>query len=127
MFINFSDHPSCDWSNEQKNAAMKYGEIIDIPFPEVLPEADEEQIDSLAEEYADRMIAMRPAAVMCQGEYSVTFNVALRLIGAGITVLSACTEKCVISIREGVNVKSEALFSFVRFRRYSVKGVNISE
>ena len=30
IFINFSNHSSDRWSNEQKKAALNYGEIIDI-------------------------------------------------------------------------------------------------
>ena len=32
MFINFSNHPSEAWGKAQLNAAMEYGEVIDIPF-----------------------------------------------------------------------------------------------
>ena len=34
VFVNFSNHPSLRWSDEQlKVARQQYGEIIDVPFP----------------------------------------------------------------------------------------------
>lgn len=35
MFINFSNHPSVRWSAEQTAAAMKFGDFVDVPFPDV--------------------------------------------------------------------------------------------
>ena len=37
MFINFSNHPSVRWSAEQTAAAIEFGDIVDVPFPDVLP------------------------------------------------------------------------------------------
>ena len=39
MFINFSNHASTRWGVPQKQAAKKYGEIVDMQFPNVDPEA----------------------------------------------------------------------------------------
>lgn len=33
MFINFSNHPSANWSREQLEAARRYGEVADLSFP----------------------------------------------------------------------------------------------
>ena len=44
MFINFSNHPSKAWGKTQLNAAMEYGEVIDIPFPAVNPYSNKEEI-----------------------------------------------------------------------------------
>lgn len=41
MFINFTNHPSAQWSAEQKAAAQAYGEVIDLAFPAIDPAADE--------------------------------------------------------------------------------------
>ena len=40
MFINFSNHPSVRWSAEQTAAAMKFGDFVDVPFPDVPAGAD---------------------------------------------------------------------------------------
>ncbi len=33
MFINLSNHALQNWSLKQKEEAVKYGELIDLPFP----------------------------------------------------------------------------------------------
>lgn len=35
MFINFSNHPSKLWAEEERNAALQYGTIEDLVFPQV--------------------------------------------------------------------------------------------
>ena len=35
MFINFSNHPSRLWAEEERNAALQYGTIEDLAFPQV--------------------------------------------------------------------------------------------
>ena len=35
MFINFSNHPSKLWAEDEKNAAFQYGTIEDLAFPQV--------------------------------------------------------------------------------------------
>ena len=35
MFINFSNHPSKLWAEDEKNAALQYGTIEDLAFPQV--------------------------------------------------------------------------------------------
>lgn len=127
MFVNFSSHSSCEWSSKQRNEARKFGEIVDIAFPDVAPEAEEQQIEETAAAYAAKIIAMKPDVVMCQGEYSLTFHVVLRLLSAHIRVVCACTERCAICTHNETDTKIESLFSFVKFRNYSIKGVHIDE
>ena len=43
-FVNYSNHPSSAWSSDQIAAAHKYGDIIDIPFPNVSASSGEEEI-----------------------------------------------------------------------------------
>lgn len=46
MFINFTNHSSEKWSGEQRMAAERYGEIVDIPFPSVPPpEYDSQRVN----------------------------------------------------------------------------------
>lgn len=118
MFINFSNHPSAKWSEKQIAEAKKYGEIADIPFPDVSPYISEEEIDNIALKYTKEIISKKPDAVMCQGEYTLSFNVAMRLKKEGITVLCACSERCTIEIADNENNMRESLFTFVRFRKY---------
>ena len=51
VFINLSNHPSNAWSKEQYEAASEYGEVVDIPFPQIEASSSEEDIENLVEEY----------------------------------------------------------------------------
>ncbi len=121
MFVNFSNHPSDRWDISQYNAAVKYGEIVDVPFPEVSPEEDEAYIDRLIDESVTKITSAGDTleAVMVQGEYNLTYGVVNRLLALGIKVLSACTQRNVIeSVDETGNITKESRFCFVRFREY---------
>ena len=48
-FVNFTNHPSAQWSDRQRREALKYGNIQDIPFPDVDPLGDHDYIDGLAD------------------------------------------------------------------------------
>ena len=114
-FVNFSNHPSDRWDLSQKKEALQYGEaIVDIPFPEVDPALDESGLDRLAEEKYREILAWHPAAVMCQGEFGLTFAVVQRLLAAGVTVLHACSGRNVLTEGNEKIVR----FDFVQFRRF---------
>ena len=38
MFINYTNHPSDAWGEKQREEASKYGEILDIHFPDISPQ-----------------------------------------------------------------------------------------
>ncbi len=114
VFVNFSNHPSAGWGREQAEAASRYGQLIDVPFPAVEAKADEEAARHLAEQYVEQILNCHPAAVLCQGEFCLTFLVVSALKAQGITVLAACSERIVT---ERGN-KKEVTFQFERFRKY---------
>lgn len=119
MFINFTNHPSAQWSAEQKAAAQAYGEVIDLAFPAIDPAADEATLDSLASAYAARILHMNPDAVLCQGELTFVYRVVLRLERAGIPVFSACSfRKSQETISPDGSTLKQSVFVFTRFRRY---------
>lgn len=119
IFINFSNHPSTGWSKEQVSEALKYGEIIDIPFPDVDPALDSDEISQLACEYTGKILEYKPVAVMCQGEMTLSFKVVEMLKSKGILVLAACSTREVSheTLEDGSVVKTHK-FRFVRFRSY---------
>lgn len=123
MLINFTNHPSATWSEEQRAAALSYGEILDLPFPAVPEDWDEHQVAALAEEWAARIAGLHPAAVVCQGEFTLTAAVTALLLARGILVLAACSRRCILEERQqdGTTVK-QAVFRFARFRRYVLPG-----
>lgn len=115
VFVNFTNHPSQMWENTQKRAALNYGEsILDLPFPQVDPMADEMDLQNLAEEKASEILSLHPTAVLCQGEFGLCFSVVKRLQKAGVQVLYACSER---KVREEGSIKT-VQFDFVKFRRY---------
>ena len=50
MFVNFSNHPSQYWDNSQREASLDYGELIDIPFPQISPNANDGELEKLAQD-----------------------------------------------------------------------------
>ncbi len=121
MFINFSNHSSERWDETQCNEAHKYGEIVDIPFPRVLPDGDEDYIERLADESVNAILNVNasPKAVLVQGEYNLTYAVVRRLLKKGIRVVSACTDRDVIVKKNpSGETMTESKFIFTRFRDY---------
>ena len=126
MFINFTNHPSGRWSGEQYNAAARvHGKIVDLPFPNVPTEADPGRISEMAEENIARMESLfrnlddgMPAAVLCQGEFTLAYAVIHRLLRKGITVVSAVSDRNVREIQVGDETRKEVVFRFVGFREY---------
>lgn len=114
MFVNFTNHPSAIWGKKQYDEARIYGEIVDVPFPEVDPTADEDYITSLADTCMKEILKHHPTAVLCQGEFCLAYQVIGRCKTLGIPVLAACSERCV----EEIGNQKTVTFSFVRFRRY---------
>ena len=119
MFINFTNHKSDLWSREQHKAVEMYGEMIDIPFPSVDPNFDSDKIGKLADEYAVMICGYKPDAVLVQGEMTLSYAVISKLLGLGINVLCATTERVVSTHigQDGETVKVSE-FRFVRFRSY---------
>lgn len=114
VFVNFSNHPSDKWSRPQTEEAEKYGKIVDFPFPVVNPEASEEEVHAMAEDLTKQIIAMNPAAVLAQGEYTLCYEVVGMLQKEGIPVLAACSERKTYE-QDGKRI---SFFDFVRYREY---------
>lgn len=113
-FVNFTNHPSAGWDEEQRREALAYGEILDLPFPPVDPQGDEVYIRRLSREYAEKILALHPKAVLCQGEFNVVYQVVNRLLEQGIPVLAGCSER----MAEETDGRKVVTFQFRRFRKY---------
>ena len=78
-----------------------------------------EEIQEMAESYIARILEYQPVAVMCQGEFTLTYHVVRLLKEHGITVVSACSErKSVEKKKEDGTVYKSAVFRFAQFREY---------
>ena len=118
-FINFSNHPSILWNSKQRSAAEEYGDIIDLPFPSVSATASEKQIAEMADIWVDKIMELHPTAVLCQGEFTLSFAVIDRLLHLNILVLSACSDRhSKETILDGGTTKKNVEFDFVKFRRF---------
>ena len=120
--INFSNHPSANWSKAQYDTAKEMlhgGEILDIPFPNVSPNMSENEIRILAQTYISKIMSENPSIVMCQGEFNLSYQVITELKTREIKVVAACSERDTVemTLPDGSH-KKEAIFKFVRFREY---------
>lgn len=119
IFINHTNHPSNNWSAEQKAAAENFGKIVDIPFPTVSPYADENEICAIVAENLQEILKLSPDAVLCQGEFNYTYAMVHALKCENILVLAATSERVTVeSIQDDGSTKRVSIFNFVRFRRY---------
>lgn len=123
MFVNYTNHPSGCWSEAQKREARKYGTIIDVPFPAVRPSAGKEEITALAEKECKKIMEQikeeeKTSAVLCQGEFTYTCLMVEYLQEKNVKVLSAVSERHVVTISEGEISKKQVEFVFEGFREY---------
>jgi hypothetical protein len=116
MFLNLSNHSSSLWTILQKEVALTFaGSIVDFPFPNVPPDADEVSIDKLAHDTASIVISMNPTIVHLMGELTLCYRLVNILKGMNIPVVASTTERDVVM--EDNDVK-RVRFRFVRFRHY---------
>lgn len=122
IFVNFSNHPSKNWGNEQISAAKRIvsgGSIVDIAFPQVSGDADESEISRTADKYAKEIISLNPSAVMCQGEFGICLEIVTTLKNNGIKVLYSCSERKTVETVIENRTEKTSVFKFVRFREYN--------
>lgn len=118
MFVNFSNHPSQYWDNSQREASLDYGELIDIPFPQISPNANDGDLEKLALDYVQRIVSLaesKEITVHVMGEMTFTFMVVTRLKEMGIKCIASTTERKTTYNDDGTKVSE---FSFVKFREY---------
>lgn len=118
MFLNFTNHPSSFWSSEQQAAALRYGPIQDLAFPQVNPGAPLSEIQQLAKHYAQEIISKKPDCVLCQGEFTLSYQIIALLKQADIPVVAACAERNSQEIISDGTSKKVTIFRFVQFREY---------
>lgn len=118
LLINLSNHPSAGWGVRQREAAEMYGEIEDMTFPAIPPEAGEREITDLAEEYVSRIeerAETRDVTVHIMGEVTFCYAVITRLQSLGIPCIASTTRRQITEAADGVK---EVHFGFETFRKY---------
>ena len=96
VFIDLSNHPSQKWCQDQRNAVDRLvpdAQIMDFSFPSVDSSLNEAQIINLSEQMVTEIVALKPAAVMCQGEFGLTFRLVTMLKRMGIKTVYGCSER----------------------------------
>ena len=117
-FVNFSNHPTAKWGKKQLVAALQYGEVVDLPFPVVAPDADSQELQTLVQDSVQEILSMGDAnkvTVHIMGEMTFTFMVVTRLKELGIRCVASTTERKVTYTSDGVK---QTEFQFVKFREY---------
>ena len=113
MLLNLSNHPSASWSPAQLTAVG--GKVIDLAFPQVAPDGDEAYIESLANEYLDKILKMNDIkTVHIMGEMTFCYKLITKLKAHNIRCLASTTKRETVE-ENGVKISK---FNFVRFREY---------
>ena len=118
MFINFTNHPSKLWEKEQRDASLCYGDIIDLPFPNIDPMASKENIREEAARCVKRILSYNPDFVLCQGEFTLAYHVIRLLKENHITVGAACSKRQVTEKHGDTGNEKTVLFHFIQYREY---------
>jgi CRISPR-associated protein Csx16 len=115
IFVNISNHPSSDWDEGQRAAALALAPtIVDVPFPAVPPDATSKDIGKLCE----ACLASVPAGAshaMVQGEFTLAYALVRALQRQGTVCFAATTERDIDAADDGAVMHR---FRFIRFREY---------
>ena len=119
MLINLTNHPSALWDTAQLAAAQQqFGNVVDIPFPDVNPAGDEQYITSLADQHLDKVLSVangQQATVHLMGEMTFTVALLKRLQKHNIPCVASTTQRIVQELPNG---EKKARFQFLKFRNY---------
>ena len=75
----------------------------------------EDDIRRLCDATVKKVMGYSPEAVLCQGEFTLAFQIINTLLEQDVTVVAACSERVV---KENGNRK-ESYFYFKKFRKFS--------
>ncbi len=117
-FINISNHPSSQWTDEQILAASEYGQIIDIPFPQITPGITSQEMDMLVDNTINTIQSLHPAAILVQGEYIFTYRLVRNLKLRNFHVYAAQSVRDVVEIHKPDGTYKDVHFHFSGFMEY---------
>lgn len=121
LLINLSNHPYSQWDENQRAAAIKYGETIDVAFPSVDEKGNETYIKELANELLEMILQLAKnssVTVHIMGELTLSFLLVNMLTKRNIRCIASTSKRIVKSTSPGI--KEEVVFRFERFREYSI-------
>ena len=120
LLINLSNHPYSTWCESQKVAASVYGDVVDVPFPNIDESNDMDYINVLADQYFQEIqskVINKDVTVHLMGELTFTFALLKRLQEKGIRCIASTSKRIVKEKVPGK--KEEVIFAFKRSREYS--------
>ena len=118
ILVNLSNHPNSEWQEEQRKAAEQYGDITDMPFPQIAPDADDKQMNELVKQYIEQIkpyTSTHKVTVHIMGEMCFTYRLVRQLSKKGIKCICSTTFRIV---RDEGNGKRYVEFHFKKFRDY---------
>jgi hypothetical protein len=121
MLVNVSNHPAAKWGTKQLQAALLlYGELCDLPFPNVPPSASEKEVKAMAKALKQDIVKLQAKAgenfaVHLMGEMTLCFHLTKILKRSLITVVASTSERRTVENPDGSKTIS---FDFVQFRQY---------
>jgi hypothetical protein len=120
MLVNLTNHPFNEWDEtQQKTAISLFGEVVDIPFPTVPPEADSSEINTLANEYLKKIQTIahnNEVVVHIMGEMTFCFALIQKLQKENIKCIASTTGRKVRYMPTGERAIE---FNFIQFREYN--------
>lgn len=118
IFVNLSNHPSSAWSKEQIHAAKEFGNIIDMPFPQVSPDATSKEIEDISTKCVESIMSYtrdNDVTVHVMGEMGLTYSLVSQLKKRGILCVCSTSYRIVEDEGDG---KRLVQFQFKKFRDY---------
>lgn len=118
LFINHSNHPFTSWETSQRSAALEWGDVEDLPFPNVPPFATPEEVRVIADNNLleiFRKAESHEVTIHIMGELTYTNYLVSRLLSAGIPCVASTTERSVTILKDG---RKTSTFRFAAFRSY---------
>lgn len=118
LFINFSNHPFSSWSEAQLTAARQYGELAEVPFPDIDPDWTENELCRVVDESLKKIRTLsngKKTIVHIMGEMTFTYAIVYSLKNEGIRCVASTSERNSIENTDGSKTSH---FAFVRFRNY---------
>jgi hypothetical protein len=120
MLLNLSNHPSEKWSDKQRKAAEKeYGNIIDMPFPNIPPDASTLKVQEAADAMfrTITMVGGEPTRLVLHimGEMTFTYKIVQMFKQKGFTCVASTSERNSVINEDGTKTIQ---FDFVQFRSY---------
>ena len=121
MLLNCTNHPYSIWTDRQREAAAcQYGEVVDLPLPQIGPLWDSDRIRSEVDAYASRIESFQADAVLAAGEFTFVFMLVDKLLEDGVKGICSCSNRDTVEVRtpDGSNEK-RSVFVFEQFRPYT--------